>query len=96
MNNLNIWNKSISYRLAKKQGIILKNIHWKIILFYRKYFFLNKVIPSIRLLLIYLNKNESNKKKYNSLVLFNLFPKGVVKQILIISCLPKESIMNCF
>ncbi len=79
-------------KLAYKEGIHLKNIHWIIIYYYRLFYFKNKSLPNIRNLLNYLNFKYN--KKYDSIFLYNLFPKGVIKQISKISCLPKN--VQCF
>ncbi len=86
------WDENIAIELAKKQGLILKKIHWKIIYFYRKFYFKNGLLPNIKLLLCYLNKKNH---KYNSFFLFNLFPKGLNKQISNICCLSNK-IVICF
>ncbi len=86
------WNRNIASKLAKKQGLILDKIHWKIIYFYRNFYFKNGLLPNSKLLLQYLNKKNY---KYDSFFLFNLFPKGLNNQVSKICCLSKE-IVICF
>ncbi len=92
MNIKNNWNEQIAIRIASKQGLVLKKIHWKIIYFYRDFYYKNGLLPNIKLLLEYLNNNKSN---YNSIILFNLFPKGLNKQVSEICCLSNK-IFVCF
>ncbi len=92
MKNKVFWDKNLAIKIANKKGIILSKIHWKIIYFYRNFYFKNKLLPNIKILLFYLNKN---KNKYNSIYLFKLFPKGLIKQILDI-CGLSNKIVSCF
>ncbi len=89
---IKFWSKNIAINLALKLGINLKYIHWIIIYYYRFFYFKHKILPSIRNLLIYLNKKYN--KKYNSIYLYTLFPKGVIKQVCQISYLPEK--IQCF
>ncbi len=88
------WNKEIAINIAKKYDIKLKKIHWKIIYYFRSFYFKNKILPNIRLILIYLNKNNNNKK-YNSIYLFKLFSINLLKTISDISGL-KNKLIVCF
>ncbi len=91
MNSKN-WSEKIAIKIAKKQGLILQKIHWKIIYFYRNFYNKNGLLPNSKILLQYLN----NKKHiYNSFLLFNLFPKGLNKQVSDICCLSNK-IFICF
>ncbi len=86
------WNRNIAINIAFKENIILNIYYWRIIFYFRFYYLKNKIIPNTRNLLNFLNKRYNYK--YNSLYLFKLFPKGVIKQITKISCLPNN--MQCF
>ncbi len=89
--NIKFWNKKIAMKLAFKEGIKLSYIHWKIIYYFRFFYFEYGNIPNIRSLLNYLNKYNN---KYDSILLYNLFPKGLIKQVSKIACLPLS--VQCF
>lgn len=89
---IKFWSKNIAINLAYKININLRYIHWVIIYFYRSFYFKYNILPSIRNLLIFLNKKYSTK--YNSIYLYKLFPKGLIKQVCFISCLPNN--IQCF
>ncbi len=86
-----IWDKKIAIKLALKENIILNNIHWKIIFYVRNFYFKNKVFPNTRNILFFLNKK---KNYFDSIFLFKLFPKGIIKQCSKIACLPDY--VSCF
>ncbi len=86
------WNRNIAINIALKEGIILNIYYWRIIFYYRLFFFKNNIIPNIRNLLNFLNKKY--KCNYDSFYLFKLFPKGFIKQITKITCLPDN--VQCF
>ncbi len=89
------WNKSIAISIASKYGIKLNYIHWKIIYYFRFFYFKNGNIPNIRNLIIFLNKNVYfNNYKFDSLFLYKLFPGGLIKQVTSIACIP--SFVQCF
>ncbi len=92
MNFNNLWNENLAIEIANKNGIKLKKIHWKIIYFFRSFYFKNKYLPNIRIVLMFLNKDNI---KYNSIYLFKLFPKGFLKQISDICCLSNKLVI-CF
>ncbi len=93
MKVINFWDKSLALNIAKKESINMSVVHWVIIYYFRSYYFRFKNIPKTRNVLTYLNFKYV-KKKYDSLVLFKLFPKGFVGQVLKISCL--SSFVRCF
>ncbi len=86
-----IWNKKIAIKLALNENIILNNFHWKIIYYVRNFYFKNKLLPNIRNILCFLNKKKVN---FDSIFLFKLFPKGIIKQCSKIACLPEN--VSCF
>ncbi len=92
MLNYNNWSKKLAIKIAYNEGIIMNNSHWKIIYYFRFYYFKKKSIPSVISLMNFLNKKSNNK--YNSVYLFKLFPKGLIKQVTKISCLSKY--ISCF
>ncbi len=93
MNIKFFWNKDLANIIAKKEGLLMSNIHWLVIIYFRCYFFKNKSLPNNRILLSYLNKTFM-LKKFNSIDLYKLFPKGLFKQVCLIGNLPKN--INCF
>lgn len=88
LKNSRHWNISIAKEIAKNEKIYLKNDHWEIIYFIRKFYFQFNVTPSIRMLIKGLQKTEKNKKT-NSIHLFKLFPKGPAQQASKIAGIPK-------
>ncbi len=86
------WDRNLAIYIAKRQGISLNIYHWRIIFYYRSFYFKYNILPNTRNLLNYLN----NKFKTNcdSIFLFKLFPKGFNKQIIKITCLPDN--IQCF
>ncbi len=89
---IKFWSKNIAIKLALKEGIHLKYIHWVIIYYFRLFYFKYNSLPNIRNLLNFLNIKYN--KQYNSIFLYKLFPKGVIKQVSKISNLPKN--VQCF
>ncbi|NIH16524.1 MAG: TusE/DsrC/DsvC family sulfur relay protein [Buchnera aphidicola (Periphyllus lyropictus)] len=80
------WNKKYALKIAKKEKIKIKKIHWKIIFFTRNFYLKFHIIPSIRILLTAINKTY--KKKLNSVDLINLFPKNPAIKISKIAGIP--------
>ncbi len=89
-----IWNKKFAINIANKFNIKLKKIHWKIIYFFRSFYFKNNILPNIRLVLIFLNKGNKNNK-YNSIFLFKLFNMNFLKIVSNI-CGLKNKLVVCF
>ncbi len=86
------WNRSIAINIALKENIVLNIYYWRIIFYFRFFYIKNYNIPNVRNLLNFLNKKYNNN--YNSLYLYKLFPKGFMKQIIKITCLPSN--VRCF
>ncbi len=86
------WSKSLAESIAVKENVLMTNIHWVIVYYFRSYYFKYSSIPSTINLLVYLNIKYN--KKYDSIFLFKLFPEGVFNQVLKISCL--SSFIRCF
>ncbi len=86
------WNRNIAINIALKENIILDIYYWRIIFYYRFFYIKNNFIPKIRNLLFFLNKKYNSN--YDSLYLYKLFPKGFIKQIINITCLPSS--IRCF
>lgn len=84
------WNIQLAQEIAKKEKINLKNDHWKVINFIRKFYFKFNITPSMRMLITSIEK-EIGKENSNSIYLFKLFPKGPAKQASKIAGIPKPS-----
>ncbi|QJC37148.1 TusE/DsrC/DsvC family sulfur relay protein [Enterobacteriaceae endosymbiont of Donacia thalassina] len=87
----NLWNKKIAIKIAYSENIILTEKHWKVIYTLRFLYLEYNVYPNLRILI-----NTLKKRYYNiywdSIILFNLFPKGTIKQASNIAGLPKNNI----
>ncbi|MGD6858605.1 MAG: TusE/DsrC/DsvC family sulfur relay protein [Enterobacteriaceae bacterium] len=82
------WNKSIAKVLANCEKIHLTKKHWFVIYFIRKFYLINKVPPSLRVIAKIMKKIY--KKEFNgSIVLFKMFPMGPMNQATKIAGLPK-------
>ncbi len=89
---IKFWNKNIAIKLALNEGIYLEYIHWVIIYYFRFFYFKYNSLPNIRNLINFLNIKYN--KKYDSIFLYKLFPKGIMRQVSKISCLPEN--VQCF
>ncbi|QJC29773.1 TusE/DsrC/DsvC family sulfur relay protein [Enterobacteriaceae endosymbiont of Plateumaris sericea] len=85
------WNKKLAENIACKEGIILTSDHWEIIYLLRMLYKKFNTIPNVRMLILILKKKYGNLKG-NSTYIFNLFPKGPIKQASKIAGLPKSNI----
>ncbi|WP_295164189.1 TusE/DsrC/DsvC family sulfur relay protein [uncultured Buchnera sp.] len=84
------WNINLAKEIAKKEKIILKDDHWKVIHFIRRFYFEFNITPSMRMLITSIEK-EIGREKSNSIYLFKLFPEGPAKQASKIAGVPKPS-----
>ncbi|WP_343189857.1 TusE/DsrC/DsvC family sulfur relay protein [Buchnera aphidicola (Astegopteryx bambusae)] len=81
------WNTKIAKKIAKKEKIKLKKIHWKIIKIIRKFYSKFERMPSI--LMVYkILKKETNKTIYIN----KLFNNNFIKISSKISGIPKQNI----
>ncbi|WP_343154689.1 TusE/DsrC/DsvC family sulfur relay protein [Buchnera aphidicola (Pseudoregma panicola)] len=87
LKNYKNWNKEIANKIAIKENIILKKIHWIIIKLIRKFYIKFKRVPSILIVHKILNKKNNNKINLNE-----LFNNNFVKISSKISGLPKTNI----
>ncbi|QJC37559.1 TusE/DsrC/DsvC family sulfur relay protein [Enterobacteriaceae endosymbiont of Donacia bicoloricornis] len=85
------WNEKIAVKIAFSENIILTANHWKVIHILRFLFFKYKIIPNLRILINTLKKKYNNTY-WDSIILFQLFPNGILKQALNIAGLPKNNI----
>ncbi|QJC28435.1 TusE/DsrC/DsvC family sulfur relay protein [Enterobacteriaceae endosymbiont of Plateumaris consimilis] len=86
-----IWNEKFAEKIAFKEGIILTTKHWEIIYLLRILYKKFNTVPNLRMLVISLNK-KYGFLKFDSTYIFNLFPKGPIKQASKIAGLPKTNI----
>ncbi|WP_343189367.1 TusE/DsrC/DsvC family sulfur relay protein [Buchnera aphidicola] len=89
LKNYKDWNKKIAKKIAKKEGIKMTIKHWEIIYLIKKFYKKYNIVPSLRMILKI--KKKKKNKKYNSIYLFKLFPKGPSKQGSKIAGLPKPT-----
>ncbi|QJC35108.1 TusE/DsrC/DsvC family sulfur relay protein [Enterobacteriaceae endosymbiont of Donacia proxima] len=86
-----LWNIKIATNIANLEKIKLNDNHWKIIYVLRYLYFKYNIHPNMKILI-----NELKKKykdiEWNSIILFNLFPNGVIKQASKIAGLPQSNI----
>ncbi|QJC38373.1 TusE/DsrC/DsvC family sulfur relay protein [Enterobacteriaceae endosymbiont of Donacia fulgens] len=87
----NLWNKKIAIKIASSEKIILTINHWKVIYTLRFLYFKYKINPNLRILINILKKKHGDIY-WDSIVLFQLFPKGILKQALKIAGLPKNNV----
>jgi len=86
--NLNDWNKTVAYEIARLNDIELTDKHWEIILFIRDYYQIFKHLPNARVFSKAI-KNKLAEEKGNSRYLQRLFPQGPLKYACKIAGLPK-------
>lgn len=84
------WNEQVAIAIAKNEGIDLKDDHWQVIRYVRKFYEEFNTSPSIRPLVKYLAQQWS-KEKGSSIYLHILFPEGPAKQATKIAGLPKPA-----
>ncbi|QJC35512.1 TusE/DsrC/DsvC family sulfur relay protein [Enterobacteriaceae endosymbiont of Donacia sparganii] len=90
-NIYNSWNEKIAIKIALTENIILTPNHWKIIHTLRFIYLKYDTHPNLRMLINVLKKKYKNIN-WNSVILFNLFPNGSIKQASKIAGLPKNDI----
>lgn len=73
------WDESVAETLARKEGIVLTDMHWQVLRFMRNYLDERQLIPDARFVIWFLEKEvglgEAARQR-----LFELFPYGYVKQ----------------
>ncbi|QJC36739.1 TusE/DsrC/DsvC family sulfur relay protein [Enterobacteriaceae endosymbiont of Donacia vulgaris] len=87
----NLWNEKLAIKISSLENIILTANHWKVIytlrFLYKKY----NIHPNLRIL-IYTLKKKYKDVYWDSIILFQLFPNGTIKQASNIAGLPKNNI----
>ena len=84
------WTPEIAEEIATRDGIILTDQHWEIILLVRRYSEEFDSPPAMRALVKYLKHHLGNASG-NSIYLLKLFPENPVKIVCKISGLTKPS-----
>ncbi|QJC35923.1 TusE/DsrC/DsvC family sulfur relay protein [Enterobacteriaceae endosymbiont of Donacia cincticornis] len=86
-----VWDINIAINVANLEKIKLNDNHWKVIYMLRYLYFKYKIHPNMRILINQLKKKHKNIK-WSSIILFNLFPNGVIKQASKIAGIPQNNI----
>lgn len=73
------WNKEVALAIAEKEGIIMTDDVWEVVLFVRDHFESNQCIPEHRRLLQALRKKHGKEKATRKYV-YNMFPYGYGQQ----------------
>lgn len=90
LKNLDDWSEALALEIAKKDGLVLSEAHWEIVLFVREFYQEYKTSPAIRMLVKALAQ-KFGEEKGNSRYLQRLFPEGPAKQATKIAGLPKPA-----
>lgn len=85
------WSEALAIEIARLDGIILSEAHWKVIYFVRTFYLQYNTSPAIRMLVKAMTQTYG-KKQGNSRYLFRLFPQGPAKQATKIAGLPRPVI----
>lgn len=90
LQNIKDWNETTATSIAQREGVILTQAHWELIIFVRDFYQRHQIAPAIRVLVKSM-KEHYGPEKGNSLYLQSLFPKGAAKQLSKIAGLPKPT-----
>jgi len=88
--NLGEWTEDLANAIAKQENIDLKEHHWEVVNFLRKYYEEYQIAPAVRVLTKAIGKSLGPDKG-NSAYLYELFPYGPAKQACKIAGLPKPT-----
>lgn len=73
------WDEGVAEALARKEGIVLTDLHWQVLRYMRSYLDEHQLIPDARFVIWFLEREvgfgEAARQR-----LFDLFPYGYVKQ----------------
>ena len=86
--DMNLWNDQVAECLASLEGIDLKDAHWEILHFIRRFYQEYKYLPNARVFSKAI-KQKLGAEKANSRYLLKLFPLGPLKYACKIAGLPK-------
>ncbi len=70
------WSDAIAEALARREDIVLTDMHWVVIRYVRESFAERRIIPDARFVLTHLAETQGADRN----ALFRLFPYGYVKQ----------------
>lgn len=87
------WNETVAYEIARLNKVELTDAHWEIIIFIHNYYKMFKHLPNTRVFTQAIKKKFGDKKG-NSRYLHQLFPQGPLKYACKIAGLPKPP--TCF
>ncbi|GAB4475026.1 MAG: TusE/DsrC/DsvC family sulfur relay protein [Burkholderiaceae bacterium] len=73
------WDEGMAEVLARREGIVLTDLHWRVLRFMRDYLDEHQLIPDARFVIWFLDK-EVGLGAAARQRLFELFPYGYVKQ----------------
>lgn len=73
------WDEGVAETLARREGIVLTDLHWQVLRFMRNYLDEHQLIPDARFVIWFLEKDVGLGAAARQR-LFELFPYGYVKQ----------------
>ncbi len=73
------WDEGVAEALARKEGIMLTDLHWQVLRYMREYLDEHQLIPDARFVVRFLEKDVGLGGAARQR-LFELFPYGYVKQ----------------
>lgn len=73
------WDEGVAEALARREGIVLTDLHWQVLRFMRNYLDEHQLIPDARFVIWFLEKDVGLGSAARQR-LFELFPYGYVKQ----------------
>jgi tRNA 2-thiouridine synthesizing protein E len=73
------WTEAVAEVLARSEGVVLTDLHWRVLRFMREFHESRQVAPDARFVIRYLAGNEGFGAAARQR-LFELFPYGYVKQ----------------
>ena len=82
------WTQTLGEQMAREDGFVLSDDHWKIIHLVRQIYSVTESTPPMRLLIKSIRK-ELGEKLASSRVLYQLFPDGPLKHACKYGGLPK-------
>ena len=90
LENLGDWSEAYVKKIAHIDHVDLYNDHWEIIYYFREYFHVNQIAPTMHQMIVGLmskNKKFLEKKKYEKHV-YSLFPSDPIREICKLAGLP--------
>ncbi len=84
------WNREIADCIARREGIVMTDIHWKMVDFLRGYYYQNKDVPPVKILAREMEK-KTGCLRWDKKYLEQLYPAGPSRKLCKISGLPKTA-----